>query len=185
MRVLSAGLIAFLLAAGATHAVLLSGAPYWATDYQLRQGLKKGGAWNRLIYGKPPRAGTTTVGLASPDTLGSRAYLDLSKGPLILTGERPVSCAYWSASVFAHNTDAVLVKSDRDLPGRDISIVLRTADQDAPVAGPVQASAVLPSPKGMLLLRCFMRDRTNKPYVEQLSREIRGLTLRPIPGRGS
>jgi uncharacterized membrane protein len=177
MRASLIGVIAFAAAAAATHAVLLFGSPTWATDYQIEQGLKRGGSWNTLIYGKPPRAGTTTVGLASPDTLGARAYLDLSKGPLVLEGLRPVSCAYWSVSVFAHDTDTVLVRSDRELAERRIAIALRTEDQT--VAEPVQATAVLPSPKGVLLIRCFMKDRTDKAYVAGLSQEIRGLTMRP------
>jgi len=161
----------------AVHGFLLWRSPMWATDYQIEQGLKKGGSWNTLIYGKPPRANTTKVGLASPDTLGSRAYLDLSKGPLVLEGLRPENCTYWSASVFAHNTDTVLVRSDRDLPQRKITVALRTADQK--VGEAVDATAVLPSAKGVLLLRCFMRDRTDKAYVAGLSQEIRGLSLRP------
>ena len=177
MRASLIGVTAFAAAAAATHAALLFGSPIWATDYQIEQGVKRGGSWNRLMYGKPPRAGTTTVGLASPDTLGTRAYLDLSKGPLMLEGLRPESCAYWSVSVFAHDTDAVLVLSDRDLPGRRVAIALRTQDQT--VAEPGQATAVLPSPKGVLLIRCFMKDRTDKAYVAGLSQEIRGLTMRP------
>lgn len=182
-RGVAAGLAAFVVVGGATHALLLWRSPVWATDYQIDEGMKRGGAWNRLLYGKPPRAGTTSVGLASPDSLGSRAYLDLSKGPLVLEGLRPENCAYWSASVFAHNTDTVLVRSDRDLPQRRITIALRTVDQN--VGEPVDDTAVLPSPKGVLLLRCFMRDRTDEAYVAKLSGEIRGLTLRPAQGNPS
>lgn len=174
---LLAGAIAFVVAGLAVHGVLLWRSPAWATDYQIEEGLKRGGSWNALIYGKPPRAGTTKVGLASPDTLGTRAYLDLAKGPLVLEGLRPQNCAYWSASVFAHNTDTVLVRSDRDLPQARIKVALRTAGQA--LAEPVDATAVLPSPKGVLLIRCFMRDRTDAAYVAGLSQEIRGLTLRP------
>ncbi|MBX3482969.1 DUF1254 domain-containing protein [Phenylobacterium sp.] len=177
MRASLIGVIAFVAAGAATHAVLLFGSPTWATDYQIEQGIKRGGGWNGLIYGKPPRAGTTTVGLANPDTLGTRAYLDLSKGPLIVEGVRPESCAYWSLSVFAHDTDTVLVMSDRELPSGRLAVALRTADQA--VAEPVQASAVLPSPKGVLLIRCFMKTRTDAAYVAGLAKEVRAVTMRP------
>lgn len=177
MRAAAVGLSAFVVSAVLTHVVLLVGSPVWATDYQISQGLKTGGAWNRLIYGKPPRAGTTKVGLANPDTLGTRAYLDLSEGPLILEGRRPTSCAYWSVSVFAHNTDTVLIRSDRELADPHIAIALRTRDQV--LAEPVQASAVLPSAKGVLLIRCFMKNRSDAPYIAGLSSEIRGVTMRP------
>jgi uncharacterized membrane protein len=117
------------------------------------------------------------VPLANPDTLGSRAYLDLSDGPFVVKGRRPESCTYWSASVFAHDTDTVTVLTDLDTPDRDVSLGIRTPNQR--FVQPVGAEAVLPSEKGVLLLRCFMRDRTDAAYLAQLDQERRGLKLLP------
>ena len=176
-RTIVAGLTSFVVVGVAVHLALLYGAPYWATDHQISAALKRGARKNVLQHGKVPRAGTTSVPLANPDMLASRAFLDLGKGPMVIEGERPVSCSYWSTSVFAHNTDTVLVKSDRDLPNRHISIGLRLANQS--LGEPVDAEAVLPSKTGVVLIRCFMRDRTNADYVAKLTQEIHGLSLRP------
>ena len=167
----------FISAAVASHLLLLFGAPSWETDKQVALGLKRAGQMNALFHAPAPQAGTTTVPLANADTLSSRAYLDLSRGPYVLTGVRPKSCSYWSVSVFARNTDVVLIRSDRDTPDRSIDIGLRTPDQrlNERVAG----EAVLPSPSGVLLIRCFMRDRMDKAYLATLDAERRQLALRP------
>jgi uncharacterized membrane protein len=175
-----AAIVIFAVFAVATHLVLLWITPSWETDRQVAAGLRRAGGLNILIHAPRARAGATSVPLANPDTLSSRAYLDLSKGPLVLTGVRPDSCSYWSASVFAHNTDAVLVRSDRDSPDRIIALGLRTAAQR--FTEPVRDQAVLPSPKGVLLIRCFMRDRMDKAYLAKLDAERRQLTLRPAAG---
>ena len=143
----------------AVHFALLWLSPAWATDHQIAEGLKRGARMNVLTYGKPPRAGTTSVPLANPDVLSTRAYLDLSKGPFVIEGLRPESCAYWSASVFAENTDAVLVSSDQQSPDRKISLALRMTSQT--VNEPVLSQAVLPSKTAVVLLRCIMRDRVD------------------------
>ncbi len=171
------GGVAFVVMAIVVHLGVLFLSPDWSTDHQIAEGLRRGGRMNALIYAKPPRAGATSVPLANPDTLSTRAYLDLRKGPLIVEGVRPHSCTYWSASVFARNTDTVLIRSDRDSPDGRISIGLGTAQQH--VAEPVKDEAILPSTEGVVLLRCFIRDRTDKAYVTALEAESRGLVMRP------
>lgn len=158
----------------AVHLACLFLSPALATDYQIREGLKRGGGWNQLIFNAPPRAGRTKVPLANADTLGTRAYLNLAEGPLMLEGPVPKSCVYWSASVFAHNTDTALIASDRDFPSGRFRIAIHTKGQNAP---PADKSAVLPSRKGVLLLRCFMRDREDQAYLKTLDAERRRITL--------
>jgi uncharacterized membrane protein len=171
---------AFLGAAVIVHGALLWGAPRWATDHQIREGLRRGGSWNTLLHGQPPTAGSTSVPLANADTLGSRAYLDLRGGPLILEGVRPESCTYWSATVFAHDTDTVTMLTDGDTPDRQVSLGIRLAGQR--LAEAVATEAVLPSARGVLLVRCFMRDRADQEYLQQLDRERRQLQLRRVGG---
>ncbi|ODT86144.1 DUF1254 domain-containing protein [Phenylobacterium sp. SCN 70-31] len=158
------------------HAGLLWAAPRWATDRQIEAGLARGAVWNRLQHSPPPRAGTTSVPLANPDSLTSRAYLDLSKGPLVLEGPLPKACVYWSASLFAHDTRTVFIASDRDYPEGHVRIGFRHAGQS-----PVSDAQDVPSPSrvAVLLIRCFMRDRTDAAYVEALDPARRALVLEP------
>lgn len=169
--------ISALVCGFAAHLACVALSPVMATDYQIREGLKRGGAWNELIFNPPPRAGRTKVPLANADTLGTRAYLDLAEGPLLLEGPVPTGCAYWSVSVFAHNTDTVLIASDREFPSGRFKIAIRTARQAGPAA---DRTALLPSSKGVLLLRCFMRDREDGAYLKALDIERRRVSLTPI-----
>jgi uncharacterized membrane protein len=169
-------LLTVLVTAVASHVVLLQMIPFLQTDKQIAAGIERGAGINELVQPPVARAGATSVPLANPDTLGSRAYLDLASGPLILTGIRPELCAYWSVSVFAHNTDTVLVKSDREIPSGPFAIGIRRADQT--IAEPVELEAVLPSDRGVLLVRCFMRQRDDVAYLANLDAERRSFVLR-------
>jgi uncharacterized membrane protein len=178
-------LAALLVSAAFTHVDTLLSIPYRETDEQIAAGLKMGREMNVLNHYPPPRAGGTAAPLANADTLSSRAYLDLSLGPMALQGLRPDLFTYWSASVFAHNTDTVFVLTDRETPERRISIGMRLKGQScgATTENPVGHDAILPSATAVLLIHCFMSDRTNTQYISDLTGQQKALTLRPASVR--
>lgn len=164
-----------LVCAVASHWALLVMTPQLATDRQISEGLKRGGEINGLWHNPVATAGSTSVPLANPDSLTSRSYLDLSKGPLVLRGPKPKSCVYWSASIFAHNTDAIYVRSDKDFPGDEITVVI--GREDAPIPAGSGDIVKSPSDRAVLLLRCFMRDRTDPAHLAVIDSERRALRL--------
>lgn len=183
LRALRAPAIAAVVAGLGTHFALLYGIPVWATDYQFAAAIKRGAKWNTLRHNPVPKAGSTSVPLANPDSFTSSAGIDLSKGSLVLAGPVPKSCAYWSVSVFAHNTDTALIMSDRNFPSGTFRIGIAREKTDIPQ--PVDAIALLPSDKAFLLLRCFMRDANDAAYMVTLESERRKITLQPAnPARG-
>ena len=177
----AAFLSALIVSAASTHAYTLFSIPYQETDKQIAAGLKMGREINALNHSPPPRAGGTAVPLANADTLSSRAYLNLSKGPMVLEGLRPDLCTYWSASIFAHDTDMVFVLTDSETPDRRISIGMRLEGQSygTSVEDNVDNDVVLPSATAVLLIRCFMSDRTNTKYIADLTGQQKALTMRP------
>jgi uncharacterized membrane protein len=174
-------LAALVASAAFARVYTLLSIPYRETDKQIAAGLKMGCEMNVLNHARPPRAGGTAAPLANADTLSSRAYLDLSQGPMALQGLRTDLCAYWSASVFAPNTDTVFVLTDRETPERRISIGMRLKGQSygATTENLVRHDVILPSATAVLLIRCFMSDRTNTQYISDLTGQQKALTLRP------
>jgi|GEM_PF-2453853 len=183
MRIAAVCLATAVLFGVATHLVFLFGSPYWATDKQIDNWLSRGMAWNTLTFSPIPKAGSTTVPLANPDAFSSRAIIDLKKGPQVLEGPFPPSCTYWSASVFAHNTDTALIMSDRDFPTGLVKIGIARSKAD--IGENIDAIAVLDSDKAVLLLRCFMRDRTDKAYMATLTEERSKMRVRPALAKAS
>lgn len=169
-------LLTVVITALVSHVALLQMIPFLQTDKQIEAGIRRGFSINELAQPPAPRAGSTSVPLANPDTLGSRAYLDLASGPLVLSGIRPEGCAYWSVSIFAHNTDTLLVKSDREIPAGPFAIGIRRGEQT--ITEPVDLETVMPSDRGVLLIRCFMRQREDVAYLASLDAERRTFVLR-------
>jgi uncharacterized membrane protein len=182
MRAAVFGLIVAFFVGAATHAILLFGSPYWATDKQVKDWLSRGRTFNTLTFLPVPKVGVTTVPLANPDAFSSRAFIDLTKGPQILEGPIPPSCTYWSVSIFAHNTNTVLVKSDRDFPSGLVSIGVARRGEN--LMEKTNAIALLDSNLAVMILRCFMRDRNDAAYMAALDKERRKLVLRPANAGG-
>ena len=178
MRALTLGGIVALVAAVVTHIALLYGSPYWETDKHIKIWQEtRGMTWNKLDFIPAPTAGSTAIPLANPDTFSTRAIFDVSNGPFVMEGPLPTLCTYWSASFFAHNTDAVLIMSDRDFPDGKVSIAIARSKAD--VSERTTGVAELGSDKGVMLMRCFMSDRTNPEYLKSLDAERRKMVLRP------
>lgn len=141
--------------------------PYIATDQLFAQFRDLGREANVLTEPRLRFAERNLVPMDNADTLTRGAMIDLSQGPLVFTATIPeLRFEYWSVSVFAHNTDTVLIHSDRDLPQRSIRLLIRTPDQ--PAVGVYDAEAVLPSEAGYLIVRAIARDRNDPLIVDSM-----------------
>ena len=100
--------------------------------------------------------------------------LFVGDGPLLLDVELPTKSAYWSVSLFAHNTDTFYVGNDQTIetaqPGR-FRLAIKLAGQNVP-DGIADAIAISPSRTGFLIIRATMPDRTDPVAVKELQDEV-------------
>ncbi len=163
--------------------IMLDRIPVLATDMLFEAMTAAGARTNRLGPAVVRSARANKVPMANADILARSAMLDLSAGPLRFTGTPPGDkAAYWSVSVFAHNTDTLFVLNDRQVPpGRPVVVQLRLAHQPQPEAG--VWDVVLPSPRGFLLVRPTMKDREDAAGVAALQAALADHRLEAWPSR--
>ena len=172
--------IALLLAAGASHMVMLSAIPKHATDVQIENYKKKGLKTNTLFPSGIKTAATSKVPRDNGDTNTLRTIFDFSKGGFILEGPIPQNASYWSTSLFAHNTDTAFIISDREIKADRFKIAFIGPHQKLiqPLA-PVVAKS--PSRIAVMIVRSTMPDRNDPARVAALMDEWKQVTLTPIP----
>ena len=170
-----------VLVPGVIIAGLLSGwlvgiwaTPYLATDAMFSRFVSNGAKSNTLSKAPLRTAKTAKVVADNADTLTRSSMLDLGDGPLLLDVELPTKSAYWSVSLFAHNTDTFYVGNDQTIetaqPGR-FRLAIKLADQNVP-DGIADAIAISPSRTGFLIIRATMPDRTDPVAVKELQDEV-------------
>lgn len=173
-----------LLVSGAVAGwvIMLDRIPILATDMLFDAMTAAGARVNRLGPAVVRSARANKVPMANADILARSAMLDLTAGPLRFSGTPPGDkAAYWSVSVFAHNTDTLFVLNDRQVPpGQPVQVQLRLAHQPRPPAG--VWDVVLPSPRGFLLVRPTMRNREDAAGVAALQAALADHRLAPAPG---
>ncbi len=114
-------------------------------------------------------ADSRTIVRPSPDLMYSICVVDVSAGPVRIRA--PASAPYSSVSVFAANSDNVLVMNDRALaPGADFEIWVGKPRQNVPVSAP---SAILRSERGVVLIRRVVTDAEQAKTLDTLRREAR------------
>ena len=129
-------------------------------------------AWNRLSEraGINHMAHTPQIDASrreivrpSPDLAYSVCAFDLRDGPLEIH-VAPVPDHYWSLTIFDQDTNAVLVRSDRDTRGKPINLVVAKRGQRAP-SGMEQLD--MPGNKGVALIRILLKGRDDFAMVEK------------------
>ena len=100
-----------LLALGgvAGYAGALTLIPYAATEKLLDQFRASGRADNTLTRPNVRNARRNLVVRDNADTVTQAATIDLANGPVLYETNVPADAVYWSVSLFAHNTDTVLL----------------------------------------------------------------------------
>lgn len=107
-----------------------------------------------------PRFGS--VARANPDSIVTSMSYDVSNGPVELRGL--TWPAYWSLSVYQHNTDNIFVVNDRQLEGDAFHVVVVKSGQT--VSAPESATVVTsPSNSGIVLVRRFVASADLMPDV--------------------
>ncbi|MEI7933026.1 MAG: DUF1254 domain-containing protein [Alphaproteobacteria bacterium] len=173
-------LVLFLLAAAAGHAVMLTLIPMHATDAQIENYKKKGRPINVLFPSGIKTAATSKVPRDNGDTNTLRVIFDFSKGGFILEGPMPKNAAYWSSSMFAHNTDTDFIISDRQITGDHFKIAFIGPHQKLTrEVAPIVARSS--SRTAIMIVRSTMPDRNDAAKVAALMDELKQVTLTPIP----
>ena len=151
------------------------------------------GGYNTCFHRRTPAVRPGGIRRGNPDVLPSTLAYDLSAGPVRVSGR--TWPAYWSLSVYQHNSDNIFVINDRALDGDEFAIVL--SEDPIEVAEPA-INVVSPSRTGLVVIRRLAtRDstmdalRANQDLMECGPLEPRntisgGLGLRAAgPGRRS
>lgn len=181
MRGLAGPAVFALLLAVFTHVALLFGAPFVAADFSFARMLERGGAVNHVVAFDRVRAGDENVPLTNADTRGARAVIDLSAGPLTLDALVPEGAAYWSLTVFAHNTDTITVVSDQDLPPGPVRFLLLGPGHQ-PGAAEGRTLIRVPTRRAYLLVRSFQNDPDDADEAARAMATLRAVRLAPATG---
>lgn len=184
MRSVWAPLLTAVALAGAAHAAVLFAAPYVATDLVInRIDRARGLVPNRLAVAPPVAPPRDAVPMGNPDTLVASSWLDLREGPLVFHAPLPRNAEYWSISIFAHDSDADFVLSDRDLGGAPEARVVIYGPSHQDVLAPPEGAAVarVSTQRAFLLVRAIMPDRNDAAQVQALTAELEQARLEPLP----
>ena len=143
-------------------------APRYIMDVAMDR-LLANGSVNTLQEWPLATADSRSIVRPSPDLLYSVCVVDVSAGPVRIRA--PASAPYSSVSVFAANSDNVLVMNARALaPGADFEIWVGKPRQNVPVSAP---SAILRSERGVVLIRRVVTDAEQAKTLDTLRREAR------------
>ncbi len=173
-------LILFLVAGAVSHAAGLMIIPRQATDKQIENYKAMGRTANKLYPSGIKTAATSKVPRDNGDTSTLRAFFDFTKGGFILEGPLPKNAAYWSSSMFAHNTDTDFIISDRQITGERFKIAFIGPGQKLK-AGVAPVVARSSSNTAVMIVRSTMSDRNDAARVAALTEELKQVTLTPIP----
>lgn len=155
-----------LVAAVIAHLASLAYVPHWIMSRAM-DALAAAGPPNAFRHPPPADASSRTIVRPSPDLLYSICLLDLREGPVRVRADP--SPPYTSVSVFAPNSDNVLVLSDRDLAaGARFDLWVARSGQKTPVSAPV---AALDGDRGIVLVRRVVTDADQRRAVDALRRQ--------------
>jgi len=156
--------------------------PHLVTDTMFERFMSNGAELNTLSRAPLRTAKTAKVVADNADTLTRSAIIDLSEGPLLLDVDLPTTAAYWSVSLFAHNTDTFYVANDQTItssePGR-FRLAIRREDQSVP-DDVSDAVATSPSRYSFLIIRATMPDRSHADAVTFLQQEVMQSRVEPL-----
>jgi uncharacterized membrane protein len=134
---------------------------------------------NTLGYGTLRRAGTDLVVRDNPDTVTSMAVIDVSRSPVRIHCVVPPGDNYWSASLFAWNTDTFFVMNDLEAPVEEFDLVVA----DPGSTYDEQENEILvysPTPRSILIVRMVVTDRTDEEELERLASVQKEMWVRPV-----
>jgi uncharacterized membrane protein len=157
--------------------IALARIPRHETDRLFRQFAARGMQPNVLSPGYVRNARRNDVPMDNPDTMTRAAMLDLSGGPLVFEARVPDGVEYWSVSVFAHNGDALFCLNDHDLGAGPFRLGLR--QRGAPEPRDCRAQVSLPDPRGILIVRLVLPDRSDRALNRQLKSLIGDAAIVP------
>lgn len=142
------GLCLFLFAFIGAHIFTLRAAPSVIMTKAVATMSERGIPPHRFVMSKRLTPETQSIVRASPDLAYSLCLFDLSKGPVLVRGEK--WDGYGSLTIFNSVTDAAYIAS-LDASGSDFgSVILTLDDKFISKAHPI---AVLKNPKGIALIR--------------------------------
>lgn len=163
-----------LVIAALTHAAALFGAPLLIMRQIMTGVADSAGGWNAPLSGPRSDADARRIVMPSPDLLYTICAFDLSQGPVRLSATPPAG-TYWSAAVYAANTDNFFVVNDRGLSAPVFDAVLAQKGQPVPAGAQVVLS---PSPRGLVLYRTLIADEAQLAAYDAARREMRCAPLR-------
>ncbi len=161
------GFLRFALIAGtvavATHLLAVGAAPRLIMGEALRRIAETAGGWNRLHHAPRVTPQTQQIVRSSPDIAYTTCALDLSAGPARVVVQP--SPGYWSAAVYAANTDVVMVRDDREAGGRALHLLV-VGDRTPLIARPDEIVVRAPGDKALVLVRRLAPDAASFAAVD-------------------
>ena len=134
------------------------------------KGKKEGRQVNTMVHAPRVTAASRHVVRPSPDLLYSICAYDVSEAPLRITASVPDT--YWSLSLYASNTDNFFVVNDRQVPSKEMEIILIGPDMAAPKEETAQV-AVSPSERGVALIRMLVTGEDQFAHIQSIQRQAR------------
>lgn len=143
------------VAAAAGHLIAVGAGPRLIMGEAMRRIADTAGGWNRLHHAAPVTPQSQRVVRSSPDLAYSTCALDLSAGPARITVQP--SPGYWSAAVYANNTDVLLVRDDREAGGLPVKLLV-VGDRTPLISRPDEIVVRAPGDKALVLIRRLAPD---------------------------
>jgi uncharacterized membrane protein len=147
----------------ASHLLAVGAAPQLIMGEALRRIAETAGGWNRLQHAPRVTPHTQQIVRSSPDLAYTTCALDLSAGPTRVVVQP--SPGYWSAAVYAANTDVVMVRDDREAGGRALNLLV-VGDRTPLIARPDEIVVRAPGDKALVLIRRLAPDAASFAAVD-------------------
>ncbi|MCI0480960.1 MAG: DUF1254 domain-containing protein, partial [Candidatus Dadabacteria bacterium] len=125
---------------------------------------------NQILHNEPVNAESRKIVMPSPDLLYSGISFDVGQYPLHISAPVPAN-TYWSLSMYDYDTDNFFVIDDRDIPTRELLVVLvRPGDPVPDIKEAIIVKA--PEDQGIILFRMLINDRNEIAKLQEYQKGI-------------
>jgi|GEM_PF-1144588 len=134
-------------------AVVVYAVPRQVMDTIENRIMVRAGGWNQCRHNREYGPQFGTVARANPDSIVTSMAYDVRTGPVRISGI--TWPAYWSLSLYQHNSDNYFTLNDQQLEAPQFDIAIVQAGYEG---GPIEGARIVESPSdtGIMLIRRFV-----------------------------
>jgi uncharacterized membrane protein len=118
------------------------------------------------------------IATINPDLAIALGVYDVSKGPVRVTCHTPPVDTYWSVSLYASNTDNILLINDKAAKAPSFDLVIVDGKSKYQKMGDEEV-VISPTPKGVAIVRVLVKDREDEAALALIDQVLRKTVMCP------